>query len=116
MSILALLPLRRRHAASISAQNKAFRPFALRKNHPPLGSLQILVVSIARQIFDCQRSDFFGTAIRRRRKSTSGRMITFDFFGYFHFSPPLLQESRLRKTMVGLDRLELSTSPLSGVR
>ena len=26
------------------------------------GKLQILVVSIARQIFDCQRSDFFGTA------------------------------------------------------
>ena len=27
---------------------------------PSLGSLQILVVSIARQIFDFQRSDFFG--------------------------------------------------------
>jgi len=28
--------------------------------HPLLGSLQILVVSIARQIFNFQRSDFFG--------------------------------------------------------
>ncbi len=51
-----------------------------RKDHPPSGSLQILVVSIARQIFDCQRSDFFGTAVRRRRKSTSRGMITFGFF------------------------------------
>jgi hypothetical protein len=42
---------------------------------PPLGSLQILVVSIARQIFDFQRSDFFGIAIRRRRKSLSLRMF-----------------------------------------
>jgi hypothetical protein len=29
---------------------------------PTLGKLQILIVSIARQIFDFQRSDFFGTA------------------------------------------------------
>src|ERR1700684_1615740 len=31
------------------------------------GKLQILVVSIARQIFDCQRSDFFAIPLRRRQ-------------------------------------------------
>ena len=35
----------------------------------PLGSLQILVVSIARQIFNFQRSDFFEMLLQRRRKS-----------------------------------------------
>jgi hypothetical protein len=83
-----------------------------------VGKLQILVVSIARQIFNFQRSDFFGTAVRRRRKSTSRGMSTFGFFSYFTFSGPLPYGRGSEKTenMVGLDRLELSTSPLSGVR
>ena len=75
------------------------------------GKLQILVVSIARQIFDCQRSDFFGTAVRRRRKSAFRLGRSPSVSSVYDCSP-----SSRSKTMVGLDRLELSTSPLSGVR
>ena len=72
----------------------------------PLGSLQILVVSIARQIFDFQRSDFFDY-------SKTPKII---------FPSSLTEEqlpsvsSHCLLVLVGLDRLELSTSPLSGVR
>ena len=59
------------------------------KTHPPLGSLQILVVSIARQIFDCQRSDFFGTGPKTPKINISVEMITFDFFGHLNFFAPL---------------------------
>jgi hypothetical protein len=61
-----------------------------------------LVVSIARQIFDCQRSDFFEYCFEdaENQLSVSGT-LTFGFFARF---------------LVGLDRLELSTSPLSGAR
>jgi hypothetical protein len=72
-----------------------------------LGSLQILVVSIARQIFNFQRSDFFEilhfTATSKTPKiNVSDRQKQ---------SPSVSSV-----VMVGLDRLELSTSPLSGVR
>jgi hypothetical protein len=40
-----------------------------RHDNATFGKLQILVVSIARQIFDCQRSDFFAIPLRRRQKS-----------------------------------------------
>ena len=49
MFILALLPLQ----ADVPANCR---------NRSPIGKLQILVVSIARQIFNFQRSDFFDTA------------------------------------------------------
>ena len=80
----------------------------------PLGSLQILVVSIARQIFDCQRPDFFDRLPAQNgafalcacccpktpKINIPQGMITFDFFGYFYFSPPLLHShgSEDRKT------------------
>ena len=68
--------------------------------------MQILVVSIARQIFNFQRSDFFEilhfTANLEDAKN----------------QPPVSGHSPSVSSvvMVGLDRLELSTSPLSGVR
>ena len=75
----------------------------------PLGSLQILVVSIARQIFDCQRSDFFGTAGPKTPKIrvpayTNAENFTFGFFVSFNLglltATPLLH-SRGSETLFG---------------
>ena len=65
-------------------------------------------VNNARQIFDCQRSDFF-QLLERRRKSSSRCDIGKITFGFSR--SPLAG-----RLMVGLGRLELPTSPLSGVR
>jgi len=74
-----------------------------------IGKLQILVVSIARQIFDCQRSDFFGTAGPKTPKIrvpayTNAENFTFGFFVSFNLglltATPLLH-SRGSETLFG---------------
>jgi len=66
----------------------ALLPLRPADNRQPLGSLQILVVSIARQIFNFQRSDFFEilhfTANLEDAENQCFRYretITFGFFG-----------------------------------
>ena len=51
------------------------------------GKLQILVVSIARQIFDCQRSDFFGTTGPKTPKINIPRDGHFRFLRLLHPRP-----------------------------
>ncbi len=98
-----------------------FGPFALaaaglQETHF-LREAALLVLSNARQIFDCQRSDFFDSTAFGAGQTSENHcywMIRCD-------SPiGLRARNRLRfaslEDLVGLGRLELSTSPLSGVR
>ena len=63
---------------------------------PPLGSLQLLVISIARQIFDFQRSDFF-RLLRRRRKSAFQHIAGTLTFGFFILLLKLRNRLAVRK-------------------
>jgi hypothetical protein len=83
----------------------------------------LLVVNNARQIFDCQRSDFFTAALLLKEARLTAEEIEnhhtsfgtalmddhLRFLRGFHCVPH-------RIVMVGLGRFELPTSPLSGVR
>jgi len=69
-------------------------------NKTIIGKLQILVVSIARQIFDFQRSDFFDSTTLEDAENQRAKFDCTFTFGFFVI-------------MVGLGRLELPTSPLS---